>query len=167
MSAKLQYALLKVWHAWVGGAFVVAYLTADEDTYAMHQFAGYAVLAAIVVRLLVGMFAPAAGPLKLPRPSLSALWQWLSTRKGRHPLFAWFSAALLIVVGAAAVSGALADGTSWLEDPHEAISEASLWVIFAHVAFVTFIYGGKRLLGRFTAWLSGFRPLPPAKEQTR
>ena len=34
-------------HAAVSGAFLVAYLTGDEDTYGMHLFAGYAVLAAL------------------------------------------------------------------------------------------------------------------------
>lgn len=150
MSPKLHHALLKLWHAWVAGAFLVAYVTADEDTYAMHLFAGYAVLAAIAVRLLVGIFAPATSPLRLPRPSLAAFL----VRKGRHPLFAWLSAALLASVGLAAATGALADGTKWLEHPHEVIAEASLWVIFGHLGFVAFIYGGKRLLNQLSARLS-------------
>ncbi|TAN61508.1 MAG: hypothetical protein EPN20_12330, partial [Magnetospirillum sp.] len=144
MSPKRHHTLLKLWHAWVAGAFLVAYVTADEDTYAMHLFAGYAVLAAIAARLLAGIFAPASSPLGLPRPSLASF----SVRKGRHPLFAWLAAALLAAVGLAAATGALADGAPWLEDPHEAIAQASLWVIGGHMAFVAFIYGGKRLLGR-------------------
>ena len=60
MSPRMQHLLLKLWHAWVGGGFLVAYVTADEDTYAMHQFAGYAVLAAIIVRLLAAMAATGA-----------------------------------------------------------------------------------------------------------
>ena len=147
-SARVQHALLKAWHAWLAGSFLVAYVTADENTYAMHQFAGYAVLAAIVARLVGGLLAPAGSPLRLPRPDLRAAWAWLSTRKGRHPLFAWFAAALLAVVGLAALTGALADNAAWMEHPHEAIAEASLWVIFAHIAFVTYMYAGKRWLGR-------------------
>lgn len=164
MSPKLQLALLKVWHAWIGGGFLVAYLTADEDTYSMHLFAGYAVLAAIVVRLLAAALAPATGPLRLPRPSLRVLVQWLSARRGRHPLFAWFAVALLALVGLAAASGAIADFATWMEDPHEAIAEASLWVIFGHIAFVTFVYGGKRLLNRMA---DRFRSSPLAKELAR
>lgn len=171
MSPKLQNTLLKFWHAWLAGGFVVAYVTADEDTYAMHQFAGYAVLAAIVVRLLAAMAAPAAGPLRMPRPSLSALIRWFGQRKGRHPLFAWFAVALLAVVGLVAATGAAADFATFMEDPHEAIAEASLWLIFAHIAFVTVIYGGKRLLNRTLERLSALRqptirPFVPAKEPT-
>lgn len=167
MSPKIQFTLLKLWHAWIAGSYLVAYLTADDDTYAMHLFAGYAVLAAIALRLLAGVIAPAAGPLRLPRPSLRVLGNWLTTRKGRHPLFAWFAAALLATIGVAAASGALADGLTWLEDPHEAVAEASLWVIFAHIAFVTFMYGGKRLMKRLADWLTAPRLSTPTREASR
>jgi cytochrome b len=167
MNARWEFRLLRLWHAALAGGFLVAYVTADEDTYSMHLFAGYAVLAAIATRVLLGVLAPASSPLRLPRPDLGATLAWFSVRKGRHPLFAWFSLALLLSVGLAAASGALADGAAWLEDPHEAISEASLWVIFAHVAFVAFIYGGKRLLTRLGQWAAEIRPSTPSKENVR
>lgn len=167
ISTRLHHALLKVWHAWLAGGFLVAYVTADEDTYAMHVFAGYAVLAAIAARLLVGLIAPASSPLRLPRPDLKSTLAWFSLRQGRHPLFAWFSLALLVSVGLGAVSGVLADGVAWLEDPHEAIAEASLWVIAGHIAFVAFMYGGKRLLGRLAARLSDTRLPMLSKENAR
>jgi cytochrome b len=156
--SKLDFILLRIWHAWLAGSFLVAYVTADEDTYAMHLFAGYAVLAAILVRLLAGVAAPAGSPLRLPRPSLKALIDWFAVRKGRNPLFAWLAAALLAVIGAAAATGALADGLTWLEDPHEAVSELALGVIFGHIAFVSFVHGGKRLLARAGNWIVGARP---------
>lgn len=149
MTVKTHHLLLKLWHAWVAGGFLVAWVTADEDTYAMHLFAGYAVLAAVAARLLAAVLAPAGSPLRLSVPGLGASLAWLSRPKGRNPLFGWFAVALLAVVGAAAVTGAVADGAAWMEHPHEEISEASLAVIFAHIAFVAFIYGGKRLLKRF------------------
>jgi cytochrome b len=150
--ARLQHGLLKAWHAWLAGSFLVAYVTADENTHAMHQFAGYAALIAIVVRIAVGLLAPAGSPLRLPRPDPQAARAWLSIRlsmhKGRHPLFAWLAALLLAVVGLAALTGVLADYATWMEHPHEAIAEASLWVIVAHIAFVAWMYAGKRWLGR-------------------
>lgn len=156
-SARAQHVLLKGWHAWLAGSFLVAYVTADENTYAMHQFAGYAVLVAILARLAGGLLAPAGSPLRLPRSDLKAARAWLSSRKGRQPLFAWFAVALLAVVGLAALSGAVADGAAWMEHPHEAISEASLWVIFSHIAFVTWMYAGKKWAARIASWLAGMR----------
>ena len=166
-SARFQHALLKGWHAWLAGSFLVAYVTADENTYAMHQFAGYAVLAAIVARLVGGLLAPAGSPLRLPRPDIKATLAWLSSGKGRHPLFAWSAVVLLAVVGFAALSGAVADSAAWMEHPHEAISEASLWVIVGHVAFVTWMYAGKKWLGRIAARVAGLRFSTLPKETVR
>ncbi|MGE0121283.1 MAG: hypothetical protein AB7S58_25325 [Dongiaceae bacterium] len=147
-AGKTQMTLLMAWHAWLAGAFLVAYLSAGEDGYAVHQFAGYAVLAAIAARLAAGLVASTGSPWRLPRVSWLAARAWLSTRKGRHPLFAALAAVLLSVVGLVAVSGALADGTTWLEDPHEAVAETSLWLVAAHIVFVTYMYAGRK-------WLAG------------
>ncbi len=144
---KLQVPLLRWWHAWIAGGFLVAYLTADEDTYAMHLFAGYAVLVAVVVRLVVGLTATRA-PLRLGWPSVSATRAWLAGQGGRNPLYAWLGVAVLLGVGLSAASGALADPWHSLEDLHEALSEAALWPIFGHIAFILFIYGGRRLFSR-------------------
>jgi len=168
MNPKYQRSVLLFWHAWIGGSYLVAYLTADEDTYGMHLFAGYAVLAAIVVRVLLGLTMPGSNFLKLPRPRLVGLRDWFGPAKGRHPLFAWFAATLLVVVGAAAATGALSDAVmTWLEDPHEAIAEASLWVIFAHIAFVIFMYGGKRWLKQAAAKLTERLPFSSFKEHAQ
>lgn len=165
MNPRLQQSLLLFWHAWLGGGYLVAYLTADEDSYGMHLFAGYAVLAAIVVRLLAGLIAPNSKLLKLPRPKRGALRDWFGGGKGRHPLFAWFAAVLLAIVGAAAATGALSDSLmTWLEDPHEAISEASLWVIFGHIAFVTFMYGGRKVIRQAVTKLAERLPFTHAQE---
>lgn len=156
MSPKTQQVALKLWHAWLAGGYLVAYVTADEDTYSMHLFAGYAVLAAVVVRLLAGAMAT-SGPWRLPRPRIGDSFVRLAARKGRNPLFAWFAVALLAGIGSAATLGVFADATAWLEDPHGAMAEASLWVIFGHIAFVTVMRGGARLLARAKDALSGFR----------
>ncbi|MEQ8319271.1 MAG: cytochrome b/b6 domain-containing protein [Rhodospirillales bacterium] len=163
MTPRQQQTLLLFWHAWFGGGYLVTYLTADEDTYGMHLFAGYAVLAAVIVRVLVGLIAPNSKLLKLPQPKLGGLSDWFRSGKGRHPFFSWFAATLLIVIGAAAATGALSDSLmTWLEDPHEAISEASLWVIFAHIAFVTFMYGGKKFIRQAVTKLADRLPFTHA-----
>ena len=147
-AIRVQHTLLRAWHAWLAGSYLVAYVAADENTYAIHQFAGYAVLAAILARVTVGLLAPAGSPLRLPHPTLQATRTWLSGRKGRNPAFAWLAAALLAVVGLTAATGAIADIVGRLEHPHEAIAEASLWLIVVHVAFVAYMYAGKRWLAR-------------------
>ena len=151
--------LLKAWHAALAGAFVVAYLTAGEDFYAMHQFAGYAVLVAIVLRLGLGALADGRGPLRLPRP-LDAVRGWRAGRGGRNPLFALFAAALLATVGAVALLGATADLLPRWEDPHEAVAEASLWLIGAHVVFVVYMYGGRTRLASLLARFDSRRGSP-------
>ncbi len=148
--AKFSLPLLHLWHAVLAGGFLVAYLTADEDTYAMHLFAGYVVLAAIVIRLLVGMVAPQGNLWRLPRPSVAGTLAWFGRRRGRNPFFAWFAVALLGLVGLAAASGAIADFVTWFEDLHEGLAETALWVIFGHIAFVVAIYNGRRI----KAWLT-------------
>ncbi|MBI2235509.1 MAG: DUF1924 domain-containing protein [Magnetospirillum sp.] len=144
---KFQVAALRLWHAWIAGSFLVAYVTADEDTYAMHLFAGYSVVAAIAVRLGLAVLPV----VRLPRPDWRAALTWLSTRKGRNPLFAWIGAAVLVLVGVSGLSGALADGVTWLEDPHEALSELALWVVLGHIGFIALIHGGRRLPRRAVA----------------
>lgn len=144
--SKRDFLVLRLWHALLAGAFLVAFLSGDEDTYRMHVFAGYAVLATLVLRPLLALGAPETSPLRLPRPSRAAVATWLRERRGRNPLLAWAAVAVLLAVAASAVTGALADVVVWLEDPHEALSEAALWPIAGHVLLVVAVYGGwKRL----------------------
>ncbi|WP_042704516.1 hypothetical protein, partial [Azospirillum sp. B506] len=144
----------------------VAYLTGDEDTYGMHVFSGYAVLAAIVLRVAAGALAPAGSPLRLPRPSVTAVTGWLGrlfagdakARSERSPLTAWMAAALLAGVGLAAATGAVADFFVTAEHLHKEIGEAALPLILAHIALVFALHGLKRLPPglalRLTAWRS-------------
>ncbi|EKV29791.1 hypothetical protein C882_0221 [Caenispirillum salinarum AK4] len=135
---------MKAWHAVVAGGFLVAYLTGDsDDVYIMHQVAGYTVLGALVLRLAVAPFAHKP-PWRMPRASLAAGREWLTTRCGRNPLFAWLAVALFATVGAAAASGMAAHWLLWVEDLHEALSTASLWVVLGHVAFILLMFGGRR-----------------------
>lgn len=147
-TLRRHLTLLRAWHAWLAGAFLVAWLTGGEDHYAMHQFAGYAVLAAVAVRLAAGLLVAAPSPLRLPRPSVRATRQWLATRVGRHPLLAGFAAALLALVGLTALTGFLADGIGAIEPVHEALAELSLWLIAGHVAFVVWLYGARPWITR-------------------
>lgn len=129
---KLAMPLLRMWHAALFGGFAVAYVTADEDTYAMHLFAGYLVLALVVARVLAGMVADPAGVLNLRRP-------------GRRKVLTVMAVALLAAIGVSGATGVLADFVPAAEDLHEGVSETSLWAVFAHVAVILAVFKGRKI----------------------
>ncbi len=139
-----EMAFLLLFHATLSGAFLVAYLTGDEDTYRMHVFSGYAALAALAARAFAGLTAAEGSPLRFPRPSAGDVRRWVArlaagdpqARTARSPLIPWMAAALLIGVGATALSGAVADVVTQVEDLHEALGEAAPWIVLGHVALV-------------------------------
>ena len=134
---RIQSRFLMLWHAIFSGGFIIAYVS--EDFYAMHLFAGYLVLAAVAVRVLVGLLARPKSPLSLPNP-MTATRIWLdklrSGGKARNPLLAWIAVALLGIVGLAAATGGVADVFPALEDIHEGVAEFTPVVIFGHIGFV-------------------------------
>lgn len=137
----VEMAVLLVFHAALSGAFIVAQLTGDEDTYILHQVAGYTALAAIALRVLAGLLVPLGSPLRLPRPTLSLI---TLTNQRRNPLYAWMAAILLATIGAAAVTGAISNAVTAVEDLHEAIGELSLPIVVGHVALVLLLQAMKR-----------------------
>lgn len=147
-----EMAFLLLFHATLSGAFLVAYLTGDEDTYRMHVLSGYAALAALAARVLAGLTAAEGSPLRFPRPSAADLRRWVvrlaagdpQARTARSPLIPWMAAALLIGVGATALTGAVADFVTLVEDLHEALGEAALWIVLGHIALVLALHRLKR-----------------------
>jgi cytochrome b len=152
--SRLQITFLVVFHAVISGAFLVSYLTGDvDDIYFMHVFAGYAVLGALATRLAIGLFSRPGNMLRLPRPDWPAIARYMkriaafdrSVFSGRSPLYALMAVVLFIGVGLAAVSGAAADYLESVEDLHEALGEAALFIVLGHVALVLALHGLKRL----------------------
>lgn len=137
-----ETAFLLLFHAALSGSVIVAYLSGDEDTYTMHLVAGYTALAALGLRFGAALLAPAGSPLRWPRPSLTALGDWLrrlaagdgAAARSRSPLLPWFAVVMLAAAGLAAVTGWLADGMTSFEGLHEAIGEAVPAVVAAHIA---------------------------------
>lgn len=151
---RFPIAFLLAFHAAVSGAFLVAYLTGDvDDIYFMHVFAGYAVLAALSVRVAAGLLAGPGSMLRLPRPDWPAIGRYArriaaldrTAFLGRSPLNGVMAVILLVGVGAAAISGAVADFLANVEDLHEALGEAALYIVIGHVALVLALHGLKRL----------------------
>lgn len=133
--SRHEFTAVRLWHAVLVGGFAVAYLTGDEDTYAMHLFAGWLVVGVVALRLLAGLMAPQGSPLRLSRPN-------------RPRLFAWSIIAALAATALAGVSGVAADAVPMLEDLHEGLAESSLWVALAHVAVAVLVFKGRKWLAR-------------------
>jgi cytochrome b len=138
---RAEMAFLLLFHATLSGAFLVAWLTGDEDTYGMHLFAGYTVLAALGARLAAALRAPAGSPLALPRPATSPTLAWLGrlvagdrqALRARSPLYAWMAAVMLAFAAFVAVSGWTADRLPAVEELHETLAELTPAVIVAHL----------------------------------
>lgn len=149
--SAVERSFLLFFHATISGAFLVAYLTGDEDTYGMHVVAGYAVLGALALRVAAAVLAPANSPLAWPRPRLAATLGNLArllrgdrrARLERSPLYAWMAVIVLAAVGLAAGSGAIADFVIRLEDLHEALGEFALYIVIGHVALVLALHALK------------------------
>jgi hypothetical protein len=150
---SLEMTALLTFHAVLSGAFIVAYLSGDEDTYGIHVFSGYAALIALALRAAAGLLASDGSPLRFPRPALAPLLGWLEllargeaqARRERSPLIAWMAAALLIAVGVAAASGMAADFMPSVDHLHAALGDIALVVVVAHIALVFALHGLKRL----------------------
>lgn len=163
---RLAIPAMRAWHAVIAGGFLVAWLSGDGDEfYVMHQVAGYTVLGAVALRLMTGAAASKV-PWRMPRPSVAATRGWLATGRGRNPLFGWLAVALLATVGAGAASGMAAHWLAWMEDLHEALSDVSLWVVFAHIAFILLMFGGRKWIAALWRRATGSRA-EIVKEATR
>jgi len=140
--SRSETGFLLLFHAVLSGSFLVAYLTGDEDTYGMHLFAGYTVLAALGSRLAVALLAPAGSPLALPRPSMSPTFAWLrrlaagdgQALRARSPLYPWM-AVVMLAFAALVAAKAL----------HEAAAELTPAVIIVHISVAAVLHWLRRL----------------------
>lgn len=131
---KAELSFLMGWHGLLSGAFLVAYVT-GEASYPMHVFSGVMVLLALGIRLLVGLGAPKGSPLALPRINLPPAGLSAHGMRGVQRLINnWMAAALLVLIGLAALSGWLVHDLGIDDDLHEGLAEATPVLIFVHIA---------------------------------
>jgi len=129
---RWELPLYRLWHAALAGGFLVAFLTGDEDTYRMHVFAGWWVLAIVLTRLALAVIGSPRGPLVLKRP-------------GRSALMSGVALLVLGMVGIAAWSGVIADDHPTVEDLHEGLANLALAGIGTHLAVVLWLARGRWL----------------------
>lgn len=139
--SRWEFQGVRLWHAALLGGFVIAWVTGDEDTYAMHLFAGWWVVAVVALRLLAAVLAPAGSPLALKRPN-------------RNQVLTVSILSTLALTALAAISGVIADLAPFFEDPHEALAVVSLWAIGLHVLVAVVLFKGRQWLRRVSAALA-------------
>lgn len=141
----------RVWHAGILGSGIVAYLSADEDTYTLHQFSGYLFAGLAVARLGVALSPWAKGPLTLRRPALPPLAKLKTQRWTRPSVYSllrpWMAVALVALLGLAGLSGIGADWLKVMEKPHEWLGEIMPWVVLAHLVIVVGLLAKRSVKG--------------------
>lgn len=131
-----------------------AWITAEIDgkaAAAAHEWLGYAVLAVLALRIPWGWigsrYARFSQFVRGPQATLAYARSVATGREpryiGHNPLGAWMIVALVFMAVAAAASGWLyvTDrfwGEEWLEETHEALSNALLALVALHVGGVAF-----------------------------
>jgi cytochrome b len=150
----------------------------DEDR-AMHETAGYAALALILVRILWGFLGPRharfSSFVRSPGTVLAYLKDagGLRARRylGHNPAGGAMILLLLAMVATAGISGWLSEtdrffGVAWVEDLHRASANALIALIAFHVAGVVFssVMHGENLV---RAMITGRKALVPAAEDER
>lgn len=138
------FDLLMLWHGLFAGTYTIAYLTADGAP-GLHEFAGYAALALLALRLLAAVIAGTRAPWALPLPR-AAMWKNFGRKladgnfgalRGRTPFAPLSGLVILVSLVLVTLSGLAADWWEWA-DLHEGLAEGSLTVVLIHVAIVSF-----------------------------
>ena len=176
-SVKVWDPVVRVFH-WSFAAAVFIALMSDEDR-ALHEAAGYAALALILVRILWGFLGPRharfSSFVRSPGTVLAYLKDagGLRARRylGHNPAGGAMILLLLAMVATAGISGWLSEtdrffGVAWVEDLHRASANALIAFIAFHVAGVVFssVMHGENLV---RAMITGRKALVPAAEDER
>jgi cytochrome b len=140
-------------------SFLGAYLTSDGERWRMlHITLGYTMAGLLAFRVLYGLWGPPQARLSLMLRKLKPGLQWLKLavanatagtfagvnwRQGQNLLMALAVVVLLVLVVPLTLSGYATFhdwgdvlGGDWIEDVHEVMGEAFLWVVLAHLALI-------------------------------
>jgi cytochrome b len=136
---------------WSVAFLVLAEFTIFDEDWAVHRWAGYAVLALVALRLIWGLMGPRYARFSSFPPSLQAARTHLAgllrgmreQHLSHNPLGALMAYNLWSSLVAACLTGILMTtggfrGADWLEELHEAIANWVLISVGLHVAGVAF-----------------------------
>ena len=139
---------VRVFHWLLALNFVIAWLTAESETWRLvHVIAGYTVAGLVAFRLLWGLVgtrhARFGSFVRGPRAALAYLKDSL---RGRHPRHAGHNPAGALAIVALLALAALTTasgwafynetGGEWLEEVHEVLANAMLGLVLLHLAAV-------------------------------
>ncbi|MBI4754491.1 MAG: cytochrome b/b6 domain-containing protein [Betaproteobacteria bacterium] len=159
--------VVRLGHWTLAGAFAVAWVTADSESWRLvHVWAGYVMAAVILLRLVWGVvgtrYARFSSFLHRPAAVLAYLKSLPTSRPqhwtGHNPAGGYAIVALLALGLAAAGSGWLVYnevGGEWMEEGHEALAEALLAVVGLHLAGVavsSLLHGENLVRAMVTGW---------------
>ena len=176
-SIKVWDPVVRIFH-WGFAAAVFIALISDEDR-ALHEAAGYAALALILVRILWGFLGPRharfSSFVRSPGAVLAYLKDVAGLRArrylGHNPAGGAMILLLLATAATAGISGWLSEtdrffGIAWVEDLHRASANALIALIAFHLAGVVFssVMHSENLV---RAMITGRKAPAPAAEDER
>lgn len=158
-TRRIVDAPTRVFHWLFALSFLGAYLTADGERFRLlHVTLGYTMAGLLAFRVLYGLWGPPQVRLSLLLRKLAAGPQWLKSlaatvsgrstsainwRQGQNLLMALAVVALLALVLPLTLSGYATFnewgdflGGDWIEELHEAVGEAFLAIVLAHLALI-------------------------------
>lgn len=162
--------LVRITHWTFAIGCAAAFLT--EEQRSLHKLVGYAVLAALAVRLIWGFIgtrhARFSSFVRSPRVVLDYVAAMIRGSEpyyeGHNPLGAVMILALLSLLSVVTVSGWMMTldafwGEDWVEDLHETSADLLLWLVPLHVAGVIFASLRHRE-NLVKAMITGRKPIP-------
>ena len=176
-SIKIWDPVVRVFHWGLAAAVFIA-LMSDEDR-ALHEGAGYAALALVLVRILWGFLGPRharfSSFVRSPDAVLAYLKDVAGLRArrylGHNPAGGAMILLLLAMVATAGISGRLSEtdrffGIAWVADLHRASANALIALIAFHLAGVVFssVMHGENLV---RAMITGRKALISTAEDER
>ncbi|MBV7297453.1 cytochrome b/b6 domain-containing protein [Enterovibrio paralichthyis] len=163
--------VVRLTHWTIAFLFLANFFVVEEGS-DIHEWAGYALLVALGIRLLWGMVVDSPAALRQFLPSVSKalahLREVFQTHKddhlGHNPAGAMMVWALWTLLILTSVSGILMEtdrfwGEEWLEEVHEVLANMTLAAVIVHVSAVVIM---SRLTGR--NYLSGMTWLTRSKD---
>ena len=142
----------RAFHWWFALCFVGAYLSADGERWRLlHVVLGYTLAGLFAFRVVYGLVGPRQVRLGALVSKLAGAGPWLrglghartladvNARQGQNLFMAAAVLALLVLVVPLTLTGYAAFnewGGEWLAELHEAVGEAFLWAVLAHLAAI-------------------------------